>query len=95
MWTSECLDNHPISIGVDDEVGGGRPVEKEPIVDHALEVAEEPLESGEMWLPGIMHVETDLLNCISDIRLGEGKVLQGTGQTPVGNGISNGGSLSL
>ena len=64
MWTSECLNNHPVSIGVDNEVGGGRPVEKEPIVDHALEVAEEPLESGEMWLPGIMHVETDLLNSV-------------------------------
>ena len=70
-------------------------MEEEPVVDRAPEVAEDLLENGEMWHPGIMHVETDLLNCISDIRPGEGKVLQGTGQTPVGSGISNGGSLSL
>jgi hypothetical protein len=70
-------------------------VEEEPVVDRAPEVAEEPLESGEMWHPGIMHMETYLLNCIGDIRPGEGNVLQGTGQTPVGSQISNGGALRL
>ena len=85
----------PVSVGVDDKIGGGRPVEEEPVVDRAPEVAEEPLESGEMWLPRIMHVETDLLDCIGDVWPGESKILQGTSQTPVGSRISNRMALSL
>ena len=48
---------------------------KEAEVDGALEVAKDPLESSEVWLPGIMHMETDLLNCIGDVRQGEGEIL--------------------
>ena len=35
--------------------------------------------------PGFMHMETDLLNSVGEIRPGEGEVLQDTGQTPVGS----------
>ena len=34
-------------------------------------------------------METDLLNSVGDVRPGEGEVLQGTGQTPVGSRISH------
>src|SRR6185295_6289345 len=36
-----------------------------------------------------MHVETDLLNSVGEVRPGEGEVLQSTGQTPVGSRISH------
>ena len=39
--------------------------------------------------PGIMHMETDLLDSIDEVRTGEGEVLQSAGQTPVGSRISH------
>ena len=36
----------PVSVSVDDQLGGGRPVKKQPVVDGAVEVAEEALESS-------------------------------------------------
>src|SRR6185503_20071194 len=36
-----------------------------------------------------MHVETDLLYSVGEVRPGEGEVLQSSGQTPVGNRISH------
>ena len=56
----------------------------------ATDVAEETLQCSKVRLPGIMHVKTDLLNGIGEIRPGEGQVLQGTGKTPVGSRISHG-----
>ena len=81
----------PVSvyIFVDDELSRRRLMEEQAVVNCATEVAEEPLQSSEVWLPGIMHVETDLLNGIGDVWPGEGEVLQGTGQTPVGSMISH------
>jgi len=46
----------------------------------ATDVAEETLQCSKVRLPGIMHVKTDLLNGIGEIRPGEGQVLQGTGR---------------
>src|SRR6185369_4429902 len=36
-----------------------------------------------------MHMETDLLNRVGEVRPGEGEVLQRAGQTPVGRRISH------
>ena len=41
-------------------------------------------------LPGILHVKTDLLNGIGEIRPGEGEVLQGTGEAPVASRLGQG-----
>jgi hypothetical protein len=40
-------------------------------------------------------MKADLLNCIGDVRPGEGKVLKGTGETPVCSGVRHRGSLNL
>jgi hypothetical protein len=40
-----------------------------------MEVAEAALKSSEVGLSRIMHVETYLLNCIGDVRPGDGEVL--------------------
>ena len=45
------------------------------------------MQQGET--PGIMHVKTDLMNGIGEIRPGEGQVLQSARQTPVGSRISH------
>ena len=62
-------------------------MKEETVVDGAAEVAKDPLESGKVCLPGIIHMETYLLNCIGDVRPGEGEVLKCTGKTPIGSGI--------
>ena len=56
----------------------------------ATDVAEETLQCSKVRLPRIMHVKTNLLNGIGEIRPGEGEVLQGTGEAPVGSRISHG-----
>jgi hypothetical protein len=70
-------------------------VEEKAVVERALEVAEEALESREVRLPEIMHMKTDLLNCIGDVWPGEGELLKGPSETPVCNGVSHRGSLNL
>ena len=72
----------PVGVSVDDELGGERLVEQ-TVVGSAVEIAEEALESTEVGLSGFMHMETNLLNCIGDVRPGEGAVLKCTGQTLV------------
>jgi len=78
----------PVGVNVDDELGGGRAsVKEETEVDSAAEVAKDPLESNEVWLLGIMHMETYLLNCIGDVQPDEGEVLKCTRETPICSGV--------
>ena len=55
----------------------------------ALNVAQDTLQGSKVRLTRIMHVQANLLNGISDIRPGEGEVLQSTGETPEVGGILN------
>ncbi|CAN6182646.1 unnamed protein product [Urochloa humidicola] len=84
----------PVSIRVDNQLGGGRPVKSKPVVNSAPEVAQEPLHSSEMRLPRIMHVKTDLLNSIGDIWPSESEVQQSSSNTLVGGPVSNRSTLS-
>jgi hypothetical protein len=85
----------PVSVGVDDQLGGGRPVKKQPVVDGAREVAEEALESREVGLPGVVHMETDLLHDVGDVRPGKVEVLKSTSKTPVPGGVLDWVTLGL
>jgi hypothetical protein len=85
----------PVGVSVDDKLGGRRPMKEEVVVDRAAEVAEEALESSEVRLSEIMHVKTYLLNCIGDVRPGEGEVLKGTSKTPICSGICHWVTLSF
>ena len=58
-------------------------------VHSASDVAEETLQRSKVRLPGIMHMETDLLSSVGEVRPGEGEVLQSASQTPVGSRISH------
>ena len=61
-------------------------MKKQPVVDGAPKIAEEAFESRKVGLPGIVHMETDLLHGV-DVWPGEGEVLKGTGKTPVAGGV--------
>jgi hypothetical protein len=41
------------------------------------------LFSCKLWFSKVMHVETDLLNCIRDVRVGEREVVKGTSQVAI------------
>jgi hypothetical protein len=70
-------------------------VKEEAEVNGAAEVVKDPLESSEVWLSGIMHMEIYLLNCIGDVWAGGGEVLQCTGKTPICSGICHWVALCL
>jgi len=44
-----------------------------------LHIAQDVLHGSEVWLSRIMHVKTDMLNNISNVRAREGEILQGVG----------------
>jgi hypothetical protein len=60
----------PICIRVRSEGGGRRKVEVQTKVEGATDVAEYPLDKVEVWFPGSMHVETCLLNSMSNVKTG-------------------------
>ena len=64
-------------------------------VDGVTEVAKDPLESSEVGLSGIMHMEAYLLNCIGDVQSDEGEVLKCTGKTLICSGICHRGAPDL
>ena len=80
----------PVSVSVDHQLRGGRAVKNQAEANSATDVVEETLQCSKVRLPRIMHVKTDLLNGIGEIRPGEGQVLQGTGKALVGSRISHG-----
>jgi hypothetical protein len=62
-------------------------VKKQHVVDGAPEVAKEALESREVGLSGVVHMETDLLHGVGDVWPSEGEVLKGTDKTLVPSGV--------
>jgi hypothetical protein len=74
-----------VNVNVDDELGRRGVMKKQVVVKGALEVAEDALHSSEMKLTRVMHVEAHLPNCVEDVRLGEGEVLEIPNQVVVGS----------
>ena len=70
-------------------------MKKQLVVYSALEVAEEALESHEVGLPGVVHMETDLLHGVGDVRPGKVEVLKSTSKTPVPGGVLDWVTLGL
>ena len=84
IWTA-C----PICVRVHSQLTLQRRPEKKSQVHCASNVAQDTLQGSKVRLTRIMHVQANLLNGISDIRPGEGEILQGTGETPEVRGILN------
>jgi hypothetical protein len=49
----------------------------------AAHVAKHSLHQGKVRGTRCMHVQTDLLHCVGDIRTRQRKILKSTGETPV------------
>jgi hypothetical protein len=63
-----------ISVVVDDEVGAGRAAQK-IVIWRPLKVAHDVLHGRQIWLPRIIHVQTNLLYGVGDVGLSEHQVL--------------------
>jgi hypothetical protein len=59
------------------------------MVSSPLKVTNDTLQSSHMWFLGVMHMETDLLNGIGNVKTSERQVLKSTGQTPELSSILN------
>jgi hypothetical protein len=68
----------PISIRIDCEVIRRGPLKMKTKVQGSLNIAQDALHGGEMRLLRIMHMKTDLLYCIGNIRTSEGEILKST-----------------
>jgi hypothetical protein len=79
----------PVSVGVDHEFRRWGWSEKEVVVEGAAEVAQNPLERGEMGLPRSVHMQAHLLDDVCDVGPGEGEVLEHAGQAPVGRRVGD------
>jgi hypothetical protein len=58
-------------------------------VQGASQIAQDMLHHGEVRLPGIMHVEADLLDGVGDVGVGERQVLEEPCEAPELSQISN------
>jgi hypothetical protein len=67
--------------------------QKQTVVEGALKIPKDVLCNREMGLTWVMHVETHLMDCVGDIRLGEGEVLENSNQTAVGSLVADGGGM--
>jgi hypothetical protein len=50
---------------------------------HALQVAQDPFEQGQMWLARVVHEKAHLLNRVGQIRASQRDVLESTDDAPV------------
>lgn len=62
------------------------------MIDGTREISKNALHRIEMGFTRIMHVQSNLLNCIGNIRPGEGEVLKSTHQVVVHSGVNDGGA---
>jgi hypothetical protein len=79
----------PVSIRVCCQRGDGAGADVKSEGEGALHIAKNPLDLCEMWFARIVHEETDLLNSIGQVRVGQCQVLKGTSKTPVEGSVSN------
>jgi hypothetical protein len=85
----------PISVRVDHKFQR-RGWAEEAVVEGAAEVAQDPLESGEMGLPWSVHMEAHLLDGVGDVGAGEGEeVLERACHAPVRCRIGDRGPIVL
>jgi hypothetical protein len=85
----------PVSIGVDHKFQRRGWSEEEAVVEGALEIVHNPLESDEVGLPWCVHMKTHLLNGVGDIGPGEGVVLDRACQAPVRRHVGDRGPVVL
>jgi hypothetical protein len=83
-----------VSVGVDHKLRH-RGWSEEAIVEGVAEVAQDPLESGEMWLLWGVHMQAHLLDDVGDVGPREGEVLEHASQAPVRRRVGDRGPIVL
>jgi hypothetical protein len=79
----------PVSIHVDRQLRGGGASQVEAEVQGASQIAHGALHHSEVRLPGIMHMEADMLDGAGDDGAGECQLLEGPDEAPELSWISN------
>jgi hypothetical protein len=79
-----------VSISVNGEVRRRDAAKKHAVIEGALEILEDAFHVREMWLMGVVHVETHLLDHVGNVGPGEGEVLESPSQAAVGSQVANG-----
>jgi hypothetical protein len=79
----------PVSIRVDNQLLRGRTAHSQTKIRGALKISQNALKSSKVRLLGIMHIEANLLNCKSNVRMCKGQVLKSSCQTAVLSSIIN------
>jgi hypothetical protein len=85
----------PVSVGVVHKIRHRGWSEEEAVVEGALEVAQNSLESGEVGLSWCVHVKAHLLDGVCDVGPGEGEVLERVCQAPVRRCVGDRGPVVL
>lgn len=67
----------------------------EPVVNSTWKVPKDPLDRARVRLPEIMHVKTDLLDMIHNVRLGEGEILKSIAKVVVGSVVTDRGIVAI
>jgi hypothetical protein len=70
-WSGSVGAAGPVCVSIDNKLTGDRLGDGKAKADRALEVLENPLGSNKVSFPGIMHMQTELLDSIGNVRLGE------------------------
>lgn len=73
----------PISIRVNSEGVWNSSREKKPMIKSVLKRPKNTLYQSQMRFPRIMHIETNLLHRVGNVRTGERQILQGSSQTVI------------
>lgn len=63
-------------------------------IQSALEIPQDELHGAEVRLPWVMHVKTNLLNGIGNIRTGESEILEGPSYAAIMDRVRYGGPIS-
>jgi hypothetical protein len=80
----------PVSVRVDNEVRTARPTQKKTVIWHPLKIAHDALHDRQMGLPRVVHVQTDLLHSVGDVKSCKCQVLESTCNAPELRGVLNG-----
>jgi hypothetical protein len=81
LLVSQMADYH-LPFCVDGGVGEGRATLEKAVLRSPPEVEQDVLHSRQVGLPGVVHMQTNLLHSVGDVGSGECQVLKSTGDTP-------------
>jgi hypothetical protein len=80
----------PVSVGVGDQVRPRRAAQHQAQVWCPVKIAQDALHGRQVWLPRVVHVQTNLLHVVVDVRPCERQVLESFCNAPELRCVING-----